>query len=160
MRLQATGFGLQVAAKATAVAALAALAGCMPVIVRSDPQPPPPALQHEEIDTGLETHVHLALPNRALAVAADWPQLAEALAEAFAGSARLDVEATLDTPQGWFQDRLQLSTVDRVRLYAAQNATPYAILCRERVEHIEGWTPLRALYVGLVTVFFVPGETL
>lgn len=100
---------------------------------------------HEKIDAAFEAaHVHVEPPIRALVV--DYPELARELERAHT--------IVPEAVPMWRGD------TDDVRVEAAYQGARYAIVRDARFTHDEGWSPLRLLYLGLVTMFFVPGETL
>ncbi len=157
-----------------AAAALAASAGCSSVaqdrgaaLACLFPKTKADIMTDEAIDRALDAPVSIDVPARVLVVPADeltggWrtpsKALANALAEGLADSSYL--APALSVPLG---DRVQendpATPMQRLREKAARYRARFALIAFADAESETSETPLALLYAPLVTMLFVPGES-
>jgi hypothetical protein len=114
----------------------------------------------------LEQRLDLRLPARVLVLDAGdagrespGSHLVPAVGDALDREGLLLPVTTAESAQGAASSGLGDRPFTRARELAALHQAPFALVCRERYSHLEGWTPMRLLYGLLFTLLFVPGES-
>jgi len=126
-------------------------------------------MTEEAIARALEQRVELVLPARVLVVPGDEltgyycrsnpRRLASAVAEGLADSAYFQPTLSMPLEQGRAPEDVA-DPLQRLRERAARYRCPDVLLTFANFEHHVSPNPLAILYVGLVTMLFVPGDSI
>jgi hypothetical protein len=151
-----------------ALALVALSSGCMPVYTADGRwQTTPPREEAKSLEQMLATKPVIRLPASCLVLDFDGgtredvgSTLVQAVSEALEREGALLPVTTVDEAAVAGGHTDPASPYSRARELAAAHQTPLALVCRERWSHLEGWNPLRMLYILGFTMLFVPGESL